>query len=207
LLLTGTPSSATAGAPIQLTVSAVDSSGQVVPGYTGTVHFTSTDTAAGLPGDYTFTAADNGVHTFSVTLKTAGSQALTVTDAMTGITGTQTVTVQAAAASQLLLTAPASVTVLRPFRLTVTALDPYGNRAGSYSGAVHFTSSDSLAWLPADYAFTATDAGQHTFSRGLVLWQTGTQTITATDLETLITAGTMIQVKKGGRWADWIFGF
>ena len=207
LLITGTPSSATAGAPIQLTVSAVDSSGQVVPGYTGTVHFTSTDTAAGLPGDYTFTAADNGVHTFSVTLKTAGSQALTVTDAMTGITGTQTVTVQAAAASQLLLTAPASVTVLRPFRLTVTALDPYGNRAGSYSGAVHFTSSDSLAWLPADYAFTATDAGQHTFSRGLVLWQTGTQTITATDLETLITAGTMIQVKKGGRWADWIFGF
>jgi hypothetical protein len=198
LLIAGIPSSTTAGASIQFTVSAVDLSGQVVPGYTGTVHFTSTDAAAGLPGDYTFTAADKGVHTFSVTLKTAGAQALTITDEITGIWGTQTITVNPAAASQFLLIGPPSVTVLTPFRLTVIALDPYGNRASGYTGTVHFTSSDSLAWLPADYTFTAADAGQHTFTRGLVLWQTGNQTITATDIETLITASTMIDVKKRG---------
>ena len=41
--------------------------------YTGTVHFTSTDSQAGLPGNYTFTSGDNGVHTFTngITFKTA----------------------------------------------------------------------------------------------------------------------------------------
>jgi hypothetical protein len=33
-----------------------------------------------LPGDYTFVAADNGAHTFTVALRLAGSQTLTVTD-------------------------------------------------------------------------------------------------------------------------------
>jgi hypothetical protein len=204
-VVTASPSSATAGAPVQVTVSARDSSGQVVPGYTGTVHFASTDGAAALPADYTFTAADNGVHTFSVTFKTAGAQALTVTDLMTGITGTLGgLVVNPAEASRLLLTAPATVTALTPFRLTVTALDPYGNRATDYRGTVHFTSSDALAWLPADYAFTADDAGQHTFTRGLILWQTGTQTITATDVDELITGVVSILVKRrrGGAGTD-----
>ena len=34
-------------------------------GYTGTVHFTSSDTAAVLPANYTFVAGDNGVRTFT----------------------------------------------------------------------------------------------------------------------------------------------
>src|SRR5207244_1328563 len=46
----------------------------------GTIHFTSTDPQAILPSDYTFTAADAGSHTFSVTLKTAGSQSIQVMD-------------------------------------------------------------------------------------------------------------------------------
>jgi hypothetical protein len=208
LAITGLPSSTTARSPIQFTVSAVDSSGNVVPGYTCTVHFTSTDAAAGLPTDYTFTAADNGVHTFSITFPTAGAQTLTVMDTMTGISGTQGITVNPAAASQLVLTAPTVVTALTPFRLTVTALDPYGNRVTGYTGTVHFTSSDSLALLPADYTFTTTDAGQHTFSRGLILWQTGAQTITTTDTTTLFAGSTMIQVKKWGSMngMNWIFG-
>src|SRR5262249_16687021 len=53
-------------------------------GYRGTVDLTSTDTQAGLPADYTFTATDNGAHTFAVTLKTAGSQSVTATDTVTG---------------------------------------------------------------------------------------------------------------------------
>ena len=52
------------------------------PGYTGTVHFTSSDVQAVLPADYTFTgpAATRGSHTFSATLKTAGEQSITATD-------------------------------------------------------------------------------------------------------------------------------
>jgi hypothetical protein len=46
--------STTAGTVMQVTVAAVASSGQVVPGYRGSVHFTSTDSAAVLPADYTF---------------------------------------------------------------------------------------------------------------------------------------------------------
>ncbi len=42
--------------------------------------FSSSDAQAGLPSSYTFTAADAGVHTFSATLKTAGSQSITVKD-------------------------------------------------------------------------------------------------------------------------------
>jgi hypothetical protein len=48
------------------------------------VHFTTTDLLAAqlgkMPGDYTFTSADAGSHTFSVTLMTIGHQTITVTD-------------------------------------------------------------------------------------------------------------------------------
>jgi streptogramin lyase len=54
-----------AGTPFDVTVRALDPYGNFATGYTGTVHFTSTDPQASLPADYTFTAADNGVHTFS----------------------------------------------------------------------------------------------------------------------------------------------
>src|SRR6185503_8372501 len=49
-------------------------------GYTGTVHFTSSDAQAILPADYTFLPADAGTHQFSFTLKTLGDQTITVTD-------------------------------------------------------------------------------------------------------------------------------
>ena len=49
----------------------MDAFGNTVTGYRGKVKFTSTDTQASLPADYTFTAADAGIHTFTVALKTA----------------------------------------------------------------------------------------------------------------------------------------
>jgi len=61
----------------------VDAYGNRVSGYTGTIHFTSTDTKAKLPANYTFKAADAGTHVFSVTLKTAGTQSVTATDTVT----------------------------------------------------------------------------------------------------------------------------
>jgi hypothetical protein len=62
----------------------------VAVGYTGTVHFSSTDPAANLPANYTFTAADAGSHTFTATLNTGGTQSIGATDtANGGVGGTQ----------------------------------------------------------------------------------------------------------------------
>src|SRR5439155_1204786 len=71
------PSTATAGAAFSFTVTALDQFNNTAIGYTGKVHLTSTDGQALLPADYTFTigaTGDNGVHTFSATLETSGSQ-------------------------------------------------------------------------------------------------------------------------------------
>src|SRR5262249_30028838 len=76
------PSSAAAGDNLNLTVTVLDEMNSTAMGYRGTVHFTSSDPQAALPGDYTFTAADNGAHTFTATLKTAGSQSITATDTL-----------------------------------------------------------------------------------------------------------------------------
>jgi hypothetical protein len=109
--IAGFPSPSTAGVAGSFTVTALDSSGNVDSGYTGTVHFSSSDSQAVLPADYTFSGADQGVHTFSVTLKSAGSQSITATDTVTSsITGSQSgITVDPAAASQLVIhTQPSS---------------------------------------------------------------------------------------------------
>jgi RHS repeat-associated protein len=77
-----------AGMPFTITVTVLDAGNSVVPGYTGTVHLSSSDGLAGLPVDYPFTVEDNGMHTFSVTLSTTGNQTITVTDTLTAaITG------------------------------------------------------------------------------------------------------------------------
>lgn len=87
------PPTATAGTAFSVTVTALDASNATATGYTGTVHFTSTDTDAQvvLPNDYTFTGPDAGVHTFTsaVTLRTAGSKTVTATDTVSSsINGT-----------------------------------------------------------------------------------------------------------------------
>jgi hypothetical protein len=63
-------------------VTAVDAFSNIATSYLGTVHFTSSDNQAVLPGNYTFKAADAGVHVFTngVTLTTSSSQTVTATD-------------------------------------------------------------------------------------------------------------------------------
>ncbi len=186
LVVGGFPASVVAGTAGALTVTAKDAFGNVATGYTGTVHFTSNDAQAALPVDFTFAAADHGVHTFSVILKTAGTRSLTATDkAAAGITGTQSgISVSPATTAALAVAGfPSPVTAGVAGSVTVTAQDAFGNTTPTYTGAVHFTSSDAQAILPADYTFTGTDAGVHTFS-GVILKTAATQTITATDKAT-----------------------
>jgi hypothetical protein len=162
------PSSSTAGSAFTITVTVLDSSNAVVTSYTGTVHFTSSDSQAGLPADYTFTATDAGVHTFTggVTLKTAGSQSVTATDTVTSsITGSATVSVSPAAASKLvfgqqptntrvnaIITPPVTVLVQDAFGNTVTSATNVVNIAigtnpsgGTLSGTTSVTVSGGIA--------------------------------------------------------------
>ncbi len=76
------------GASGSFTVTALDPYGLVVPGYQGTVHLTSSDAAAVLPGNATLS---NGVGTFAATLNTRGTQSLIAADTVVAaLTGSQT---------------------------------------------------------------------------------------------------------------------
>ena len=191
-----TPSagSVTAGVPFSVTVTALDATENPATGYRGTVRFTSSDGRATLPAAYTFTATDNGVHTFTnaVTLVTAGSQTLSVADG--GLSGSGGVTVQPASARTLQLTGvPSSVAAGVPFSVTVTALDQYSNVATGYRGTVSFSSTDARATLPTAYTFTAADNGVHTFTNGVTLVTPGSQTLRVTDGTLSTSAMTTVQ--------------
>jgi hypothetical protein len=196
MVVSGFPSPITAGVSGSFMVTLKDAYGNVATGYTGTVHFASSDAKAVLPGNYTFTSADAGKHTFSATLKTAGTQSITATDTVNAsLHSTDSgITLKPAAASKFVLGAPASVQPGVPFSLTITVEDAYGNIVTGYTGTIHFTSSDSLAHLPANYTFTAGNNGAHTFT-GLVLKKAGNQTITVTDTKNnSITGKTVVDV-------------
>ena len=166
LMLTAPPS-ATAGTSFDITVTALDAFNNPVSDYTGTVDFTSSDSQAVLPADYTFTASDNGVHTFSggVTLNTPGTQTVTATDTVTGSTASATIIVNAStpAVAHFSVDAPASVVAGSSFDIVVSAVDAQNQVVPGYTGTVHFMSSDPQATLPADYTFTSSDNGTHTF--------------------------------------------
>jgi hypothetical protein len=163
-------------------VTAQDAYGNTATGYTGTVHFASSDPRASLPADSRLT---NGTATFAAVLYTAGSQSVTATDTANGnLMGTQTgIAVTAAAASRLVVTTDAGAPDVAgtAFDVTVTALDPYGNTDTNYVGTVHFTSADPLANLAADYAFQPGDQGQATFYGVTALYTAGPWDVTAAD--------------------------
>ncbi len=74
------PSSTSPGSPVELHITAYDAYGNVATGYTGTVAFGSSDSAASIPNDLTFTSSEDGVATAYVTFITPGVQVLTVDD-------------------------------------------------------------------------------------------------------------------------------
>jgi hypothetical protein len=182
LAFTGFPEDDIAGNVENITVIAYGPGGSGVnTGYSGTVAFSSSDPQASLPAAYTFTPADAGVHTFTIVLKSAGTQSITVADLAGQLTLSQTnINVQPAAASSLRLTISLTNVVAGvPDNMTVTAYDAYSNVATSYAGTLQFTSTDSQAVLPANYTFTS--EAQGTFSFTATLNTPGTQSITATD--------------------------
>jgi hypothetical protein len=134
-LLVEAPTSATGGSAFNVTVTARDANANTATSYTGIVQFSSTATSATLPSNYTFTGADAGVHTFSITLGTAGNIVLTVTDTVTGsITGSDTVAVTGNTITSLLSSAnPSLVGQSVTFTATVSS-----TTSGTISGTVTF---------------------------------------------------------------------
>jgi hypothetical protein len=174
-------SATTAGVPVTVTISALDAFNNVKPAYRGTVTFTSSDGLASLPADYTFTAADNGIHQFTATLGTSGVQSLTVTDTTSGIQGTQDVLVAPGPVAFFYLDVPAVIQAGVAFVVTVYAEDQFGNFVTNYGGTVTFSTSDPDpgVMLPADYTFQPSDGGVASF---VVTLQTpGDQILAATD--------------------------
>jgi hypothetical protein len=184
------PATVTAGTPFPITVTALNDFGQPATGYTGTVHFVASN---GAMADYTFTPADMGTHAFSnLVLRRAGT--LTVTGTDTGndsINGRFTLVVYAAAADHIQITLPGSATAGTPFDLVVTIQDAYGNTVTGYTGTVTFATDDPQGMVPADYTFTAADAGSHTFVGGVTLYTDGS-TITVTDALMATLTGSLV---------------
>src|SRR5207253_1430595 len=187
--------SSTAGNAFDVTVTALDAYGNTDTGYTGIVHFTSSDSQAVLPSNYTFVGGDGGVHTFTNGVRSEERRVGTVTgtDTVTSsISGTtSTITVNHASATHYTVSASVgSSTAGNAFDVTVTALDAYANTDTSYTGIVHFTSSDSQAVLPSNYTFVGGDGGVHTFTNGVTLKTAGSYTVTGTDTVTSSISGT-----------------
>ena len=100
----------------------------------------------------------------------------TVTAASGAVSQTSApISVSAAAASQFVLSTPASAAAGVPFSVTVTARDAFGNTATGFGGVVSITSSDPQATLPAPATLAA---GVGTFT--VTLRTGGNQTVTAT---------------------------
>ena len=195
LTVSGFPASKTAGVADNVTITAKDAFNNVATGYTGTVAITSTDGAAVLPANYTFVGGDNGTQVRSVTLNTVSGAtvAITATDTVTGtIAGTQSgiIVLPNTSAATLQVTGfPSSPTAGVAGSVTITAKTSGGATATTYTGTVHFTSTDGAATLPSDYTFVAGDNGVHTFTGGVTLITSagGAKSITATDTTTFIT--------------------
>jgi Putative Ig domain/Kelch motif/Galactose oxidase, central domain len=178
--VTTATSTPTAGTQFNFTVTALDASGNLVSTYDGTVQFTSSDAKAVLPATG---ALISGTGTFPVTMNTAGPQTITAT-ASSLIGSSPSFMVSASAPAQFSVTTPATATAGAAFSFTVTALDASNNPVSSYSGTVHFTSTDPQASLPANSTLTS---GKGTFSA--TMKTAAPQTITATDTVTASMTG------------------
>jgi hypothetical protein len=145
-VVSGFPSPQNSGAPGAVIVTARDQFGNVVSNYAGTVHFSSSDTLAVLPGDYTFVSGDNGMHTFSgVVLKTVGTHYITASNMVAGsLSGTQSgISIVATTATQPSLRASLSANSSRQLMLFGTVGITYELQ---YSTNLALPGAWNLAW-------------------------------------------------------------
>ena len=205
-LVVQTPEQAAVGVATGVTVEVLDQSGNLMKNFTGKITLTSSDssatvtpghktTAASVPISYTFTAGNQGQHTFQLKFNEKAATTGTATTVSVSTTGTPSLSAQgsvtvypATVATHLGVFA---VQVAYPGSATpvvVEALNAANQVITGYAGTVSFTSTDTAAQIRATqhgkasglsgftYTFKSADAGKHVF--WLTFGTTGEQTLT-----------------------------
>jgi len=133
------PSTISAGTTFQVTVTALDAAGAATTNYSGTVHFSSSDTHAVLPADAKLTGGTGNV---SVALFTVSMQTVTATDtataSVTGTSGAISVTVGQ-------FTAVGSMSVAREFHTATLLNDGTVLVAGGDDGSAALATAELFA--------------------------------------------------------------
>ena len=190
----------TAGSAFTITITAKASNGNTITSYTGKP---TLSISTGTINPTVTGAFSNGVWTGTVTTTSAASDVtITATDGSnSGVSNL--FNVNSGVANQLVVSSGTSQVAGIAFSVTVTAKDAYGNTAASYTGKVHFSSSNAGPGvsLPSDYKFQSGDLGIHTFTNSVTLMTVGAGvSVTATDAVTGSIAGsqTGITVNRAG---------
>jgi hypothetical protein len=186
------PTTTTAGAPVAVTVTALDAFNKIATNFTGTVQVASSDPSLSS-FNYTFTSVDQGQHTFKLALKTAGTQTWNVlqtnfasgNQAVTGVQGSVVVS-PAAPARFVLSGVPKRVEIGVPYYVTVTVRDAYGNVVPNYHGTVRVKSSKHGLLPSVPVAVTS-----GTQRIRIIFKVTGLQNVIATDVNNTALSGTL----------------
>jgi hypothetical protein len=188
-----------AGAPVTVTMAALNADGRLVKSYNGTADLATTDAGATLPESVTF---KNGKASFQVTFAAAGQPTLTATDhANSALTVTATVNVAApAVATQYALRVQGKgprlgrVQAGVPVTVMLAALDADGRLVKSYNGTADLATTDTEATMPQTVTFKNGKARfQVTFAAA------GQPTLTATDHDNpALTATATVNVSAQG---------
>ena len=171
------PTAAFVGVSFPFVVTARNPDGSFATGYTGMVHFASTDPNAVLPPDSLLV---NGTGAFSAIFRSVAgpnqTHTVTATDTTNPAIGGSSapIVVQTTGFARLVLSVPATVTAGTPFRFNITTLDQFGNFVPVTNLRLRFTSTDGSAILPPETQGLAPFAA--------VLKTAGPQTITVVDL-------------------------
>jgi len=164
----GTPTTQAAGSPFNLTIRAVDSYWNLVPGVGHRVALGSTDAFAGMPAETTLA---NGQRVFPVRLYRSGPQKIWASDIDVPALNPDTsaaVTIVGGPFARVLVLAPGEYSapgtangragtatdqsINYAFTVTALATDAWWNPVTGVSDVVRFGSDDPLATLPADTA-------------------------------------------------------
>jgi photosystem II stability/assembly factor-like uncharacterized protein len=176
-------SSATAGVPIQFSVTALDASNHLVAGFSDPVHVTSSDPFSSLPPDF---ALPTGVGTFTASLVSIGIQTITATDLLVPlITGTQPITVFAASGLRYIPITPCRVADTRPLGgLTGAFGPPYLGPSSPRGQAWSFPiPTGGCGTFPGALAYSVNATVKpHTTLNYLTVWSTGQSQPTASTL-------------------------
>jgi hypothetical protein len=95
------------------------------------------------------------------------------------VTSSLSVSVAPGAVTHFIVSGPTAVTQGVGFKITVSAVDNFGNVNPGYRGAVHLSSTDAQGGTQ-NFTFSNNDNGVHVFS--YTMHPLGLQTITITDL-------------------------